>query len=233
MTDRYRQLITRLLRGCFWCITMLLVLLFVVSWVLSVYVDGVEGLLTPRGIRWMCSHLLANFATLPLASILMGLMALSVLRESGLSQVFRRHLSLKQRRALQITGLTLLVVLGLFSLLLLLPRAILLSAFGTLAHSAFSTGSFGLLFCLLMLMGNVYGYTSGRFVTLQDFLHAHVALLAAVAPSFVFLFLGSQLVECLQFTGLLPLLGDEGLQLFVLKALFCYVPLLLYVLMVL
>ncbi|NLV52597.1 MAG: hypothetical protein GXY64_04965 [Bacteroidales bacterium] len=229
----YKQYIQRFLTGLFWTVLVSLVLLLFVSWVLSIYVDGVQGLLTSRGIRWMCSNIVPNFATVHIAKILIGLMAISVLRDSGILHTFRGHLSLKQRRSLQITGISALILLLSFSLLILLPDAVLLSAFGTIKNSAFSKGFYGLLACLVFFIGNVYGYTSGRFTTMNDFVQAHVSMFSSVSRYFVLLFLSSQLIACLDFTGILPLLGDDGTTLFLLKGLLYNLSLLLYILLAL
>lgn len=229
----YKDHIRRILRVFFYSIVVALVLVLFVSWVASIYVEGVEGLLTARGIRWMCSSIVPNFAAVHLAKIFLGLMAISVLRESGIMHTLRGRISLKQKRALQITGAAVLMVLGVFALLLLLPNAVLLSALGTFHNSAFSKGGYGLLMCLAIFVGNVYGYTSGRFLVMRDFVHAHTSILSTVANYFVFLFFASQLVGCIEFTGILPLLGDDGTALYLLRGLLYNVPLLLYVLLAL
>ena len=229
----YKDYIQRILKYLFWGILISLVLLFFISWVLSIYVDGVQGLLTTRGIRWMCVNIVPNFSSVHIAKMMLGLMTVSVLRASGILRAFRSHISLKQRRALQITGVSVVVVLGLFSLLLLLPDPVLLSAFGTLHNSAFSKGLFGLLACLGIFIGNVYGYTSGRFTTMRDFMQAHASLFAAMPNYFVMLFLASQLVNCLDYTGILPFLGDDGTAFFLLKGLLYNCSLLLYILLAL
>lgn len=100
----YKDHIQRILKYLFWGILIALILLLFISWVLSIYVDGVQGLLTTRGIRWMCANIIPNFSTVHIAKILLGLMAMSVLRASGILKACRSHISLKQRRALQITG---------------------------------------------------------------------------------------------------------------------------------
>jgi p-aminobenzoyl-glutamate transporter AbgT len=229
----YKDYIRRILKYLFWGIFIALVLLLFISWVLSVYVDGVQGLLTTRGIRWMCVNIVPNFSSVHIAKLLLGLMALSVLRASGILRAFHSHISLKQRRALQITGISVVVVLILFSLLLLLPDPVLLSAFGTFHNSAFSKGFYGLLACLAIFVGNVYGYTSGRFITMRDFMQAHASLFAAIPNYFVMLFLASQFVNCLDYTGILPLLGDNGIVLYLLKGLLYNGTLLLYILLAL
>lgn len=229
----YKDYIRRILKCYFWGIVGMLFLLLFASWVASIYVEGVEGLLTPRGIRWMCVNIIPNFASVHLAKMLLGLMAISVLRESGIIATLRGHISMKQKRALQITGISVLIVLCLFSLLLFLPKAILLSAFGTFHNSAFSKGLDGLLMCLVILIGNVYGYTSGRFLTMRDFVHGHVSIFSTLANFFVILFFASQLIGCIEFTGILPLLGDDGTAVYWLRGLLYNIPLLLYILLAL
>ncbi|MCH5174371.1 MAG: AbgT family transporter [Prevotellaceae bacterium] len=230
--NRCKCLIKKVLHGYFIAVVAILVCLLFASLVLSIYVDGVEGLLTPRGIRWMCINIVANFASVPLAQILLGFMAISILRESGIFGAFGGHLTMKQKRALQITGIALLVVVVLFLLLLFMPN-VLLSAFGTFSHSALSKGAYGLLACLAALVGNVYGYMSGRFVALRDYVQAHVAIFSTLGGCFVLLFLASQLVCCVEFTGILPLVGDDGMVLAILKGVLYYVPLMLYVFLLL
>ena len=225
----YKDHIRRFLKYLFWGLLIALVLLLFISWELSIYVDGVQGLLTTRGIRWMCVNIVPNFSSVHIAKLLLGLMAFSVLRASGILLAFHSHISLKQRRALQITGVSVVVV----SLLLFLPDPILLSAFGTFQNSAFSKGFIGLLACLAIFIGNVYGYTSGRFTTLRDFMQAHASIFAAIPNYFVMLFLASQFVNSLNYTGILPLLGDDGTVFYLIKGFLYNGTLLLYILLTL
>ena len=147
----YKDHIRRVLRYYYWGVVILLLLLLLSSWLLGIYLDGVQGLLTPRGIRWMCSNIVPNFASVHWAKILLGVMAVGVLNESGIFRTLRGHISLKQQRALLITGGVVVFVLSLFSLLLFLPNAVLFSAFGTFSHSAFSKGFYGLVMGLAIL----------------------------------------------------------------------------------
>lgn len=229
--NRCKLFIRNVLHGYFVGIVIMLIVLLFASLVLSIYVDGVEGLLTPRGIRWICSNIMTNFASVPLAHILLGLMAISVLRESGILAISSSRISMKQKRALQITFIAVLVVIALFLLLILMPDAVLLSAFGTLRNSALSKGAFGLVACLAILVGNVYGYTSGKFVSIRDYVQAHVSVFSTLGGFFVLLFLSSQFIGCIEFAGILPLLGDDGNMLAVLKGLLYDVPLILYILL--
>lgn len=223
--------IHQLLRWYLVGVVSLLLLLLPSSWLVGIYVDGVEGLLSAHGIRWMCSHVVTNFSSLPLASIILGLIAWGALKESGMFHAFSRHTSLKQRRALQVTGVALTMVVVVFLLLLFLPQAVLLSAFGTVSHSAFSKGLFGLMACVAIFLGNVYGYTCGRFTNLPDVVEAHGKAISSVSGYFIILFFASQLIACLQFTGILQLWTDSDLVFVLFKSLFYGIPLLLYLML--
>ena len=227
--DRCKWFIKKVLHGYFVAIVAMLIVLPFVSLVLNIYADGVEGLLTSRGIRWMCSSIVTNFASVPLAQIVLGLMAISVLRDSGIFGTLGGHISMRQKRALQITGIAVLVVVALFLLLIFMPDAVLLSAFGTISNSALSKGGYGLIACLAILAGNVYGYISGRFVAVRDHVQAHVSIFSSLGGCFLLLFLASQLVGCVEFTGILPFFGDDGTMLAAIKGVLYYVPLMLYI----
>ena len=67
---------------------------------------------------------------------------------------------------------------------------------------------------------------------MRDFIQAHASIFASVANYFVMLFLASQLVNSLDYTGILPLLGDDGTVLYLLKGFLYNGSLLLYILLV-
>ena len=226
---KYKELIQRILQYYLLGIVIAFVVLLLTSWLASIYVNEIIGILTPRVIRWICSNIVANFSTVPLAKILLGLMSISVLRESGIFKVLRGHLSLKQKRALQITGISAATILLFFSMLLFLPNALLLSAFGTIEDSAFTKGLYGLVACYIIIVGNVYGYTSGRFIRISDFIHAHTRIFSVVANYFVILFLASQFVCCLEFTDVFSLFSSGETCLFAFRCFLYYAPLVLYI----
>lgn len=180
------------------------------SWVASIYVDSINALLSPRGIRWMCSSVMDNFSNAPLAVSLMALMAFSVMRKSGICDMSQEHMTMKKKNALRITLAVALVILVLFSLLLFMPNAILLSAFGTISHSAFSHGWPGLLALFVVVVSSVYGYVSGNFSSVGDIIEAHVDLLASSGSVFVCMFLASQFVGAIGYTSVMSSLGDNG-----------------------
>lgn len=225
---KYKELIQRILQYYLLGIVIAFVVLLLASWLTSIYVNEITGILTPRGIRWICSNIIVNFSSVPLAKILLGFMSVSVLRESGIFKIFRGHLSLKQKRALQITGLSVAIILLLFSMLLFLPNPLLLSAFGTLEGSAFTKGLYGLVACCIIIVGNVYGYTSGKFIRASDFIYAHTKIFSVVANYFVILFIASQFVCCLEFTEIFSMFSSGDVWFSVFRCFLYYFPLVPY-----
>lgn len=221
---------TSYLNGAIAILSLVLVALFMLSWIVSIYSDGVNGLLTPRGVRWVVSSVMGNFASTPLAEIISGMIAFGVLRDSKILSLLSSKPTLKQRYALKITAFAAVAILLLMSLTLVLPNALLLSSFGTVVNSPFMKGLYAIALAFIIFVGNIYGYTSGRYISLSDFVQAHVSVFKISSPYFILLFLSSQLVNCLDYTDLLVLVGDENMLLFLCKCVLYYMPLLLFVL---
>lgn len=204
------------------------------SWVCSLYIDeSVRSLLNADGIRWSVSSIMTNLDDAPLTYIGSFLICSGVLLESGFISTIITFLrerkwhessvSLKQRRAFMLT-LGMVEAIAAFAVILcLFQSSLLLSAFGTIESSPLSRGWFGLLVMLLILIGNVFGYTSGKFVNTVDFINAHTLLLRKCAGYFIVLFISSELIACVKYTGLL---SDDAT--IVLSYALYYVPLVCY-----
>ena len=195
---------------------LLIVLTAILSWLGSVYDWGLHSLLDAEGLRWMLTHVIENVRLSPWVEIVMGLCALSILAESGLPQVFtprfwrRSHRSLKKMRALQITTVCFVfVVLGTLYFVLM-PSSSLLSALGHFSQSPLYYGFYSLSVIVVTLLSVIYGYTSGRFLSLVDVVQAMVYMPVAVASYFITLFFAAQIVACRHYAlGIsLPTLGQ-------------------------
>lgn len=206
-------------------VLMVYAVLLLSSWVVSIYVDEVNALLSPRGIRWMCSSVVSNFASAPLAASIMIMMAVGVVRKSGVKGISLSRMTMKKKAALRITSVMAIVIMALFSLLLFSPNAVLLSAFGTISNSSFSHGWLGLLVLYVIVISSVYGYTSGHFCNMGDIIEAHATLFSYAGSIFVCLFLSSQLVCAIDYTAVMEVMGDDGTWRDVISALVYYTPL--------
>ena len=178
--------------------------LVILSWLLSATrMDGVRSLLSSEGVRWFFGSFTNMVASPLLVWLLLGLCAWGSLQRSGLflffnsqSQVSYRY---REKVAMRVSLVFLVIYLGIIALLTLAPHAILLSATGSLFPSAFSRSlvpivSFGL--CLVSL---VFGLMSGRLRGLADILEAFSTGVAQGAPLIIVYLFAVQLYESLRF----------------------------------
>lgn len=200
------------------------ILIVIISWLGNYYGFDIRNILSAEGLRWFVENLIPNMALSPLAEIVFLLMAISVVVESGLLKVFSGNLSPKQRRALQLTGALFLFYCLLLVVLVFFSSSILLSALGTISGSPLSRGVLGLIVISLLMIGNFYGFVSGRLVTVNDFIQAHCELIRRVSPFFITIIIASQLVAFVDYA-----FGDGSLvNLELLSFFIYYVPLFLH-----
>lgn len=201
----------------------LTVVITVLSWVGNVYEWGVNNLLCADGIRWAVANIIYNFTDSPIGEIILLLLGLSVLTESGFLTFGKSAKSIKQKRAMQITIVAIVVYCLTIFCLLFTSHAVLLSAFGTLRESAFQQGAYGLLLLGIIIAGNLYGYFSGTFSSVKDSVLAHTSLILRISPYFVTAFVASEFVGSMYYVFEI---GD-GMSNFIDFIVF-YVPLFLY-----
>lgn len=179
---------------------LLMPILLLTSWIVNIYHPEARSLIGVQGIRMVTTHIVSNFASVPFAPIVLVLMCASAMHYSGFIHCFRTHPSAKQQRAI-IFALTSLAVMAalLFALLGFMPHVVL-NCFGGLERSPFIIGLPGMVFVTLEVMSCVYGYTSGKLVTTDDFLLAHTRFLTLLAPLWLHLFLIAQLYAWAQYS---------------------------------
>lgn len=172
--------------------------LILVSWILSAMrVEGVRSLLSGEGVRWFFGHFTTMVASPWLACLVLLLVALGCLQKSGLFS--RPHTSYRDRLALRVTIVFLVIYVGVVLLLTAIPHAVLLSSTGNLFPSPFSHGIVPILSFGMILISVSFGMVSGRFQTLSDVLDALSFGCRKGAPLFIFYILAIQLYESLKF----------------------------------
>ena len=120
-------------------------LLMLVSWIWSAAVpsSGVRSMLSSEGIRWFLGHFSEMLATPLLIWILLLAAAYGCVTASGLFSVHSSpstvQRSYRAQRARVMTGLFIIVYLGIILLMTAVPHAVLLSADGSLWPSPFSS----------------------------------------------------------------------------------------------
>lgn len=172
--------------------------LILISWILSAMrVDGVRSLLSGEGIRWFFGNFTSMVASPLLVWLVLLLIALGCLQKSGL--IGLPHTSYRDRMALRITIVILVLYVGVILLLTAVPHAVLLSSTGSLFPSPFSRSIVPILSFGIILIAVSFGLVSGRFQTLTDVLDALSFGCRKGASLFIFYILLMLLFESLRF----------------------------------
>ena len=191
-------------------------LLFILSWLLSATrMEGVRSLISSEGIRWFFGSWQTLFASPLLVWLLLCLIAWGCLRKSGLIKLFTFHFSLftshpftfspshpftfRDRLALRVSLVFLVIYLVILALLTLTPHAILLSATGHLFPSAFSRSLVPVIAFGVCLVSVTFGLVSGRLRSLADILDALSNGIARGASLIVIYLFAIQLFESFRF----------------------------------
>ena len=145
-------------------------LLIILSWILSTTMtEGVRSLLSSEGIRWFFGSFTGIIASPLLVWLLLALIAIGSVQKSGLT-AWKRHY--RDRLALRVATVSLLIYLTLIALLTFLPHAILLSATGDLFPSAFSRSLVPVIAFGVCVLSITYGVVSGRLKSLSSVIHS-------------------------------------------------------------
>ena len=177
-------------------------LLFILSWLLSATrMEGVRSLLSSEGIRWFFGSFTEMVASPLLVWLLLGLIAYGCLKRSGLLNITQSKFSIsyRQRVALRVSLVFLVIYVVMIALLTLTPHAILLSATGSLFPSAFSRSLIPILAFGICLVSLTYGLVSGHLSSLGDILGALSSGIADGAPVIILYLLFIQFYESLRF----------------------------------
>lgn len=181
------------------CLALLLgdAVLILLSWILSATMTaGVHSLLSEEGIRWFFGQFTSMLASPLLAWLVLLLIAFGCMHRSG---ILRAKHSYRDRMALRVAVVFLIVYLAVIMLLTMMPHAVLLSATGSLFPSAFSRSIVPVVAFGMSLVSLVYGMMSGRFSSLADAVDALSAGISWGAPLFILYILLRQFWESLVF----------------------------------
>ena len=177
-------------------------LLVILSWLLSALrVEGVRSLLSSEGIRWFFSSFNDMIASPLLAWLLLMFCALGCLQKSKVSTIFSgtKAVNFRDRLALYVAIVFLLIYVAIIILLTLMPHAILLSATGHLFPSAFSHSLVPIIAFGICIFSVAFGMMAGVMKNLSDILQALSFGIAKGAPLIVLYLFAVQLVGCLYF----------------------------------
>ena len=145
--------------------------LIIVSWLLSAMrLEGVRSMLSSEGIRWFVGGFSDIVASPLLAWLLLVLIAVGSVVQSGVVALFRHKglQSFRSKLALRVASVFLVLYTLVVCLLAFVPHAILLSVKGSLFPSAFSRSLVPIVCFGITLFSVVYGMMSGHKKTGED-----------------------------------------------------------------
>lgn len=172
-------------------------LLIILSWLLSAtMMEDVRSLLSSEGIRWLFGSYTSIVASPLLVWLLLLLIAGGAMFQCD---VFKKHQGIRDRLALRVSSVFIVIYLIIIVLLTLTPHAILLSATGDLFPSAFSRSLIPLIAFGIILFSVTYGVMAGRMSSLSDILEALSYGIRKGAPLIVLYILFIQFIESLWF----------------------------------
>ena len=183
--------------------------LVLVSWLLSATMTGgVRSLLSGQGIRWFLGSLTSFLASPFLVWLLLLSMAAGSMWQSGVLMLPSRvrhepSLPTKERVALTVSLLLLLLFAGVVLALTVQPHAPLLSATGQLFPSPFSRAIVPLFAFGVIVVSLSFGLLSGTFRNLADAISSLSFGIVQSAPFIVVYFLAIMFYETLKFVFVL------------------------------
>lgn len=145
--------------------------LVIVSWLLSALrLEGVRSMLSSEGIRWFVGGFSDIVASPLLAWLLLMLIACGSIQQSGVIPLLgsKGKISFRDRLALRVASVFVLLYAIVICMLTIMPHAILLSVKGSLFPSAFSRSILPIICFGVTLFSIVFTMMSGHKKTGED-----------------------------------------------------------------
>lgn len=175
----------------FLCVGQVFVVL--ASWLLTAAMPEqyLHSLLSAEGIRWFFGKFADNMAS----PVLVGLVLFSISYGTVKScHILHYDNSIyRQRIAMRLVLVELLMAVGIMLCLTIVPHAILLNVMGGLIPSSFSASIFPYCCCTITVISISYGLMSGIQKTVMDVFDSLTTGVALLSPLYIIYILASQL----------------------------------------
>ena len=185
-------------------------LLVLVSWIISSLLPGstVRSMLSSDGVRWFFNRFVDHLASPPLVWLLLIAIAWGAFRSSGMSSLFSRSSSsprvsnasssrwggtLRQRYALLVSLILLVLFVVVIVLLSFVRNAVLLGTTGRLFPSPFSHSLLPMLAFVVTMCSLSFGLASRRLNSISSVMQALTSGFQPFLPVFVLYILVVQL----------------------------------------
>lgn len=181
-----------------------MLILTLLSWIITAVMPDIamRSLLSAEGIRWFFGHFAENMATPLLVWLVLGTVAYGANMNGGLLLKIR-HIrgghSYRERIALRIVAVEVVIFFLILALLTLVPQAILLSVTGSLFPSSFSQSIILSMCFILTVMGATYGIVSGRYHSVNDVFRSLISGFHECSSLFLFYVLAAELYFSIRF----------------------------------
>lgn len=145
------------------------ILIILASWLITAAMPEISlrSLLSSEGIRWFFGQFSFNLASPTLAWLVLAMIGVGAVRESKMLAA-RHEYTYRERFALTIVVIELLLIVAVMSLLTLLPQAVLTNIEGELFPSSFSWSLIPVICFALSLASVTYVWVSGRIENLDQ-----------------------------------------------------------------
>lgn len=145
------------------------ILIILASWLITAAMPEISlrSLLSSEGIRWFFGQFSFNLASPTLAWLVLAMIGVGAVRESKMLAT-RHEYTYRERFALTIVVIELLLIVAVMSLLTLLPQAVLTNIEGELFPSSFSWSLIPVICFALSLASVTYVWVSGRIEKLDQ-----------------------------------------------------------------
>lgn len=187
-------------------LAMLLVFVIVFSWIVSSVSPSlsIRSLISGEGVRWFMGGFTSCLSSPLLVWLLVCSISLGTFVDSGLRDVIRnvycgKAITYRQRHALVISCV-LLILSGIFVLLLaFIPHAVLLGATGRLFPSPFSSGIIPLIAFIVVIVSVSYGISCGKLSDISRVFRSLYVGVKMSAPLWPLYILAMQLYLAIMF----------------------------------
>jgi len=182
------------------------IILVLLSWLLSATrLEGVRSMLSSEGIRWFFGSFTQHVGSPLFVWLVLMLIALGALQRCGIVNIFipkksvKTSLTYRDRIAIRVSFVFLIIYIAIICLLVFMPHAILLSATGELFPSAFSRSLIPIIAFGFVVFAISFGLMSGKMKTLGNILESLSYGISRGAPIIIIYILAIQFYASLRF----------------------------------
>lgn len=170
-------------------------IVILLSWLLSAAMPDlmIHSLLSSEGIRWFFGRFSYNVATPMTTWLIVATIAYGCISSSGLLGL-HRPFDFRQRLALRLMALEIVIFVFVLASLTLVPHAVLLSIDGYVFSDILSASIIPYVSFCACVASVSYALMSGKYSSVEDIFNMFCVGFRKLAPLFVFYVLATQLV---------------------------------------